>query len=43
MDTGESKRALIVGIFIALGIVIFVLGIFTLRQQPKKLWRRHTN
>jgi phospholipid/cholesterol/gamma-HCH transport system substrate-binding protein len=35
MDTGESKRALIVGIFIALGIVIFVLGIFTLGSNQK--------
>lgn len=35
MDTGESKRALIVGIFIALGIVIFVLGIFTLGSSQK--------
>ena len=35
MDTGESKRALIVGIFIALGIVIFVVGIFTLGSNQK--------
>ncbi|QKJ30157.1 MCE family protein [Mucilaginibacter mali] len=35
MDTGENKRAIIVGIFIALGIVIFVLGIFTLGSNQK--------
>jgi phospholipid/cholesterol/gamma-HCH transport system substrate-binding protein len=35
MEAGESKRALIVGIFIALGIVIFVLGIFTLGSNQK--------
>ena len=35
MDTGESRRALIVGIFISLGIVIFILGIFTLGSNQK--------
>lgn len=35
MDTGENKRAIIVGIFIALGIVIFVVGIFTLGSNQK--------
>jgi phospholipid/cholesterol/gamma-HCH transport system substrate-binding protein len=35
MEAGESKRARIVGIFIALGIVIFVLGIFTLGSNQK--------
>lgn len=35
MDSGENKRAVIVGIFIALGIVIFVLGIFTLGSNQK--------
>lgn len=35
MDTGENKRAIIVGIFIALGIVIFIVGIFTLGSNQK--------
>jgi phospholipid/cholesterol/gamma-HCH transport system substrate-binding protein len=35
MDTGENKRAIIVGIFIALGIVIFVVGVFTLGSNQK--------
>lgn len=35
MDSGENKRALIVGVFIALGVVIFVLGIFTLGSNQK--------
>jgi phospholipid/cholesterol/gamma-HCH transport system substrate-binding protein len=35
MDSGENKRAVIVGIFIALGIVIFVLGVFTLGSSQK--------
>jgi len=35
MDTGESRRALIVGIFISLGIVLFVLGIFTVGSGNK--------
>lgn len=33
MEKEENKRALIVGIFIALGVVIFVVGIFTLGGQ----------
>lgn len=33
METEENKRAVIVGIFIALGLVIFVVGIFTLGGQ----------
>lgn len=35
MDSAENKRAVIVGVFIALGIVIFVLGIFTLGSNQK--------
>jgi len=35
MDSGENKRAIIVGIFIALGVVIFVVGIFTLGSNQK--------
>lgn len=35
MDSAENKRAVIVGIFIALGIVIFILGIFTLGSNQK--------
>jgi phospholipid/cholesterol/gamma-HCH transport system substrate-binding protein len=35
MDTAESKRSIIVGLFIALGIAIFVVGIFTLGSQQK--------
>src|SRR5476651_133527 len=35
MESGDSKRAVIVGIFIALGIVIFVVGIFTLGSNQK--------
>jgi phospholipid/cholesterol/gamma-HCH transport system substrate-binding protein len=33
MEKEENKRALIVGIFIALGMLIFILGIFTLGGQ----------
>ncbi len=35
METGESRRAVIVGIFIALGIVIFIVGVFTLGSSQK--------
>lgn len=35
MEKVESKRAVIVGIFIAVGLVIFVLGIFILGGQSK--------
>jgi phospholipid/cholesterol/gamma-HCH transport system substrate-binding protein len=35
MDLKENRRAIIVGIFLALGIVIFVLGVFTLGGQQK--------
>jgi len=42
MEKEESKRAIIVGVFIALGLIIFVLGIFTLGGQQsvfKKTFR----
>src|SRR3954463_13088847 len=35
MDTTENKKAIIVGIFLALGLVIFILGVFTLGGQQK--------
>jgi phospholipid/cholesterol/gamma-HCH transport system substrate-binding protein len=35
MSTGSNRRPVIVGIFISLGIVIFLVGIFTLGGQQK--------
>jgi len=35
MDLGENRRAIIVGIFLALGLVVFILGVFTLGGQSK--------
>jgi phospholipid/cholesterol/gamma-HCH transport system substrate-binding protein len=35
MEAEDNKRAIIVGIFISLGVVIFVLGIFTLGNSQK--------
>lgn len=35
MSTGTNKRAVIVGIFISIGIIIFLVGIFTLGGQQK--------
>lgn len=35
MEFQENRRAIIVGIFLAIGIVIFVVGIFTLGGQQK--------
>ncbi|SDF18370.1 phospholipid/cholesterol/gamma-HCH transport system substrate-binding protein [Mucilaginibacter pineti] len=35
MDTSENRKAIIVGIFLALGLVIFILGVFTLGGQQK--------
>lgn len=35
MATPENKKALAVGIFLALGIVVFVIGVFTLGGQQK--------
>jgi|SRR5690606_19574612 len=36
MNAAENKRSVIVGIFILLGIVIFVLAVFTLAGKQKK-------
>lgn len=35
MDAAENKRGLMVGIFLALGLIIFILGVFTLGNQSK--------
>jgi phospholipid/cholesterol/gamma-HCH transport system substrate-binding protein len=35
MSTGSNKRSVIVGIFICLGIIIFLVGVFTLGGQQK--------
>jgi phospholipid/cholesterol/gamma-HCH transport system substrate-binding protein len=35
MATTENRKAIMVGIFLALGLVIFVLGVFTLGGQQK--------
>jgi len=35
METAENKRAITVGIFLALGLIIFIVGIFTLGGQSK--------
>jgi phospholipid/cholesterol/gamma-HCH transport system substrate-binding protein len=35
MATTENRKAIMVGVFLALGIVIFVLGVFTLGGQQK--------
>ncbi|RVT99851.1 MCE family protein [Mucilaginibacter limnophilus] len=35
MDASERKRAILVGIFIALGLVIFVVGVLTLGSSQK--------
>jgi phospholipid/cholesterol/gamma-HCH transport system substrate-binding protein len=35
MDSSENKKAVIVGIFLALGLVVFILGVFTLGGQQK--------
>ena len=36
METSENKRSVIVGIFVLIGIVVFVAGIFTLAGQQKR-------
>ncbi|WP_374166921.1 MlaD family protein [Arcticibacter sp. MXS-1] len=36
MEAAENKRSVIVGIFVLLGIVVFVAGIFTLAGQQKR-------
>lgn len=44
MEKEENKRAIIVGIFVFLGLVIFILGIFTLGGQQKTFVRNiHLN
>jgi phospholipid/cholesterol/gamma-HCH transport system substrate-binding protein len=35
MDASENKRGIIVGIFLAIGLVVFILGVFTLGNQSK--------
>ena len=35
MDKQENRKAIIVGIFLAIGVVIFLLGVFTLGGQQK--------
>src|ERR1700761_6852283 len=35
MDSTENKRAIIVGLFLALGLVVFIVGVFTLGSQSK--------
>src|SRR5580698_4418785 len=35
MDLKENRRAVTVGIFLALGVVIFIVGVFTLGGQSK--------
>jgi phospholipid/cholesterol/gamma-HCH transport system substrate-binding protein len=35
MDASENKRAIIVGLFLGLGLILFILGIFTLGGQQK--------
>ncbi|WP_187261582.1 MlaD family protein [Pontibacter beigongshangensis] len=36
MSAAENKRSVMVGIFVLLGIIIFVIGIFTLAGQQKR-------
>jgi phospholipid/cholesterol/gamma-HCH transport system substrate-binding protein len=35
MDASENKKAVIVGIFLAVGLLLFILGVFTLGGQQK--------
>jgi len=35
MATAENRKAIIVGVFLSLGLVIFILGVFTLGGQQK--------
>ena len=35
MDKSENKTAITVGIFLAIGLVVFILGVFTLGSQSK--------
>jgi phospholipid/cholesterol/gamma-HCH transport system substrate-binding protein len=40
MDMKENRRAIIVGLFLALGLVIFLVGVFTLGGQSKSFAKR---
>jgi phospholipid/cholesterol/gamma-HCH transport system substrate-binding protein len=35
MDKTENKRGIIVGLFLAIGLVVFIVGVFTLGNQSK--------
>ncbi|WP_246230144.1 MlaD family protein [Mucilaginibacter humi] len=35
MDRTENKRAIIVGLFPAIGLLVFIVGVFTLGSQSK--------
>lgn len=35
MDRTENKRAIIVGLFLAIGLLVFIVGVFTLGSQSK--------
>jgi len=35
MEKAENKRAVIVGLFLAIGLIVFILGVFTLGSQSK--------
>lgn len=35
MDASENKKAIIVGLFLGLGLILFILGVFTLGGQQK--------
>jgi phospholipid/cholesterol/gamma-HCH transport system substrate-binding protein len=35
MDSSENKKAITVGLFLALGLILFILGVFTLGGQQK--------
>jgi phospholipid/cholesterol/gamma-HCH transport system substrate-binding protein len=35
MDPAENRKSIIVGIFLALGLILFILGVFTLGGQQK--------
>lgn len=40
MDFKENRRAIIVGLFLALGLIIFLVGVFTLGGQSKTFSKR---
>lgn len=40
MDFKENRRAVIVGLFLALGLIIFLVGVFTLGGQSKTFSKR---